>query len=445
MPEATQTLCRDRFIPAINQLIEQTPKPEAQQALQKIIDYYQAIIEDSSTVYQARDNWLPESGGKGDQLDRTRLVEGLADILSAEDNHGHLTIGLLGHWGSGKTRVLDLLKDNLKTKGRFLFGEFNAWAYEHVGNLQAGMAHEVIRSLTTFQNGAQPKTEQSRWRRYRNTLGNALEHCGWLLWYRNRLAFGFACRKYPARFLVLLCMVILAAGLMAMGAEPLIEAWDNGDIWKHLIALENRSSALSGLGGLGLLIPIVLTIRRLFSQTLTKEWLTYVKLPSYAAHIGEVSQMREDIRLMCAIRLRSGVEDDPYHLGFLGPRKRLLFVVDDLDRCSPQGIVKTFEAIRLVLDIPQVTVVVAIDQRIALAALALHYKPMVEHHQLKNAKAIARDYLGKMIQLPIVLNEPDIEEMKGYMSYLWQENIEPGQQPEWDKLIEKGSDKGDEG
>jgi hypothetical protein len=106
------------------------------------------------------------------------------------------------------------------------------------------------------------------------------------------------------------------------------------------------------------------------------------------------SAIAEDIELMVNIRLGTEQTQRHYGLGKVLPRRRLLFVVDDLDRCSPEGIFKTFEAIRLVLDLPQVIVVVAVDQRIALAALALHYEKLTKHHQLNDAKAISIEALG---------------------------------------------------
>jgi hypothetical protein len=111
-----------------------------------------------------------------------------------------------------------------------------------------------------------------------------------------------------------------------------------------------------------------------------------------------------------------------------------LFIIDDLDRCTPEGIVKTFEAVRLILDIPQVVVIIAVDQRIALAALAKHYEALATHHQLNDAKAIARDYLAKMLHLPIVLAEPDDNTVQQYMSHVWQESDE--QHSKWREFFD---------
>ncbi len=69
---------------------------------------------------------------------------------------------------------------------------------------------------------------------------------------------------------------------------------------------------------------LIRQVKRLFFQPYTKELLTYVKMPSYAQHIGLVSEMRSDIALVCDLRLKKSL------FGLLKP-KRMIFVVDDLD------------------------------------------------------------------------------------------------------------------
>lgn len=93
----------------------------------------------------------------------------------------------------------------------------------------------------------------------------------------------------------------------------------------------------------------------------------------------------------------------------------MLYVVDDLDRCSHVGVVKTLEAVRLVMGIPQVIVIIAIDQRIALASLALHYKDLAGYHEQGDPGMIARDYLGKVIQLPIYLHAADNDTISSFV------------------------------
>jgi len=91
-----------------------------------------------------------------DHLNRERLVDTLATILAAPNNHHHQTIGLLGHWGIGKSTVINLLKERLLKDHQeqpFLFAEFNAWEYEHTDNVQAGIAQEMIKALSSPEEG----------------------------------------------------------------------------------------------------------------------------------------------------------------------------------------------------------------------------------------------------------------------------------------------------
>jgi hypothetical protein len=148
---------------------------------------------------------------------------------------------------------------------------------------------------------------------------------------------------------------------------------------------------------------------KLMANPMAKELLTYLRLPNYAKHLGVIPVMRENLKTMSQIRLGR----------LCGKPKRMIFIVDDLDRCDHKGIVKVFEAIRLSLEIDAVTVIIAVDQHIALAALALHYKDLAEHHTLKNPRAIARDYLAKVVHLPIILSKPMGADIENYMQKLW--------------------------
>ncbi|WP_290582957.1 P-loop NTPase fold protein [Ketobacter sp.] len=328
-----------------------------------------------------------------DRLNRSRLVEALATVLTGDNDH-HQTIGLLGDWGVGKSTTVHLLKQALWQRRRqqpFIFGTFNAWEYEHTDNLQAGMAQEMLKALTSF-----PQAPDTGFR------------AGWrpLLWWcgvRLPLLFRFAVALHGPRLLLLAVLLLLAL-------------WNLS--WQDL---ENMASATMAAGagaqvmvGGGALVLVVMLLRQakaLLAMPLAKEWMTYLKLPDYGQHLGSIPVMRKHIHTLCKVRLNP----------WFGPRQRLLFLVDDLDRCGQEGIVKVFEAVRLVLDIPQVTVIIAVDQRIALAALALHYEALAEHHELSHPQAIARDYLAKVIHMPITLTPADARSIDAFLESIWEE------------------------
>lgn len=370
------------------------------------------------TIYEALTKLTAEdANGNKDSLNRGALVSGLADIICDDEHIQSLTIGVMGHWGSGKTQVLELLKKEINSRDcqqPFLFGEFNAWTYEHAKNSQAAMAHEVISALTSCDWLLTVDTKSNFLVRLSQSVLNHFLKLIWIISVRLRLICGFAIQKHFSKVLqtiVWLVLLLTASSWLAV----------NGLSQNQLPDFSKPLTSGALLAIIASLWQLPKRLRDIISQPMTKEFLTYIKLPNYASHIGEITEMQKDIRLMANLRLGFAEEPSYDHLLKISKPRRLLFIVDDLDRCSPEGIVKTFEAIRLVLNIPHVTVVVAVDQRIALAALALHYNSIAPYHTQKDARAIARDYFAKMIQLPIVVSDGDDESLIEFLSDIWQE------------------------
>jgi len=431
VPEAISQMFEQGFKPAVETLIGETTEPATQKALSKLLVDYERLlgpadVRDRATNRVSADTAVVDE----DRLNRNSLVYGLADLLTEKNNTRHLTIGLFGHWGAGKSSVVDLLKRTLRKRpppeGNFLVGTFQAWSYEHAKNIQAALVHEVITSLTTFNGYAQgdgggdsnKESEKIQGGFWRHSLKLFLNGCSYTLWWlgvRVPVTIRFSAGKYPFRFLLLMIWFSLFV----------LSSWY---LWGHsgeLFALSEFKTAHGMVLGLMLSVfRIPREARTLMSQLYTKEFLAYLKLPSYMSHIGEVSEMSKDIQRLCGIRLGMNSRKSPFWIGAWSSRKRLLFIVDDLDRCGPEGIVKTFEAVRLIMDIPQVTVLIAIDQRIAMAAFAHHYRELKDYHDLRDARAIARDYLAKIIHLPIMLDDPDLEAANSYMGKVWDEKDE---------------------
>jgi CheY-like chemotaxis protein len=97
---------------------------------------------------------------------------------------------------------------------------------------------------------------------------------------------------------------------------------------------------------------------------------------------------RNDLRKLVGEAVRDWRDRQPE----LGRGRLLCVFVDDLDRCSPQGVLSVFEAMKLYLDVPGLVFVVGYDQDI-VSDLVLREKGY-------SSEAIeARDYLEKFIQI----------------------------------------------
>ena len=89
----------------------------------------------------------------------------------------------------------------------------------------------------------------------------------------------------------------------------------------------------------------------------------------------------------------------------------LVVIVDDLDRCSPERIIETLEAIKLFLSVKKTTFIIAVDQRIIEYAVRNKY-PRIEGYDL------SMDYIEKIIQLPIKIPELSHKDIENYLLLL---------------------------
>src|ERR1035438_1514672 len=63
--------------------------------------------------------------------------------------------------------------------------------------------------------------------------------------------------------------------------------------------------------------------------------------------------------------------------------EHLIILIDDLDRCSPERIIDTLEAIKLFLNVPGTTIVIGADRRIIeYAVLTKYHKPGLDVEQI---------------------------------------------------------------
>lgn len=440
----------DWFVDGVKKLINvisSLPKNKGQEREWEVIEFGVSFLKEQAKYHVAPSIRTQSSGifqsekpSMVDSLNRQSLADALAKNLVHKKNSDSRTIGLLGDWGAGKTTFVNTLKSELvkrKSAQPFIFGEFNAWAYEHTDNIQAGIAQEVLKAVTSLEREASPKREADEIHlggpvhiaielfndRFKTFIRSVLFRSWITLCYSFKAQFFKLLKSLLILFIALVPLVlpspnaliptfppVTTSGLVPVQASeadrnlfPPLRSWAE----RHGSLLGNSIFQLIWVMGFGLYF--LRQLPSLLANPLSKELLTYIRLPDYAKHLGDIPVMHENIKVMCGIRL-----------GWLcGKPKRMLFVVDDLDRCRPESIVKVLEAVRLVMDLENVIVIIAIDQHIAMAALSNHFKEFSPHHKLKNSHAIAREYLSKVINFSIVLAEPSHADVKNYMEHIW--------------------------
>lgn len=92
--------------------------------------------------------------------------------------------------------------------------------------------------------------------------------------------------------------------------------------------------------------------------------------------------------------------------------KRVVVLVDDLDRCMPNATVATLEAIKLFLAVPGMAFVIAADQDMVRDAIAMKLGGSPE------SSRFAQRYLDKIVQLPVSLPYLPASEADAYLGLL---------------------------
>ena len=376
-----------------------------------------------------------------DKLGRRRLIDALFRMISSPRQGTPFTIGIFGNWGSGKSSVVEMTLSRLREsnpKG-YKFVNFNAWEYEHVDNTAAGLAQETVIGLTQDLHilrklylRVQFALKQHFW--YTSSL-----LVGILIW---GVFLAYALIKKPEA-IVVRTTTEESSVLSSHDSLPSItvrksesetreKAGTKEEItidWsetegKTAVVSEKKTKTFSenlnkmrkpenpvinstnwleiliGLcSGSGVLLFLYF-LKKLSDNPLLTKFISNVKIPDYSDQLGLVVLLKKQVRILTNLLVKKN--------------QKLIVFIDDLDRCSEDSIIKTFEAVRLVMDNERTIVIMAIDQRIALISIGNKYCSFDDSNNPK--EDVARDYLGKLIQLPITLANPGLVDIKQYIN-----------------------------
>lgn len=112
----------------------------------------------------------------------------------------------------------------------------------------------------------------------------------------------------------------------------------------------------------------------------------------------------------------------------------VIVFIDDLDRCLPETVVDTFEAIRLFLNTPKTAYVLALNQNVVESAIDSRYPDL----RKPDGAGIGRDYLEKMLQLKVVIPPLSAPEAETYVNLLFAELHLPTS--DFEKILSKASE-----
>lgn len=291
----------------------------------------------------------------------------LVDVIK-DDKVLPVTIGVFGDWGSGKSSILKIVEKEL-TGGKddglndgTLVLYFNGWVFEGYDDAKAALLESIIESFDKHK-----------------TIGNKV-------------------KDKTAKLL-------------------------KSVKWMRLLGLSFKKVIVPGVaaflsGGVSLL-PFLMNE---FSQFSKEDLAEKLKGDDAEDFLKDIIKKNEDKEVTVVREFREDFNEMIEKSGI----KKLVVIIDDLDRCTPDRLIENLEAIKLFLNVEKTAFVIGADPRIVRFAIEHRYKTdNIENSSDPDSrnKRIVSDYLEKLIQIPYYLPKLTDNEVETYLTLLYCKKI----------------------
>jgi Cdc6-like AAA superfamily ATPase len=359
-----------------------------------------------------------------DALGYRSYANALGDLITHSETGTPLTIAICGLWGSGKTTLMDYIKDRIKkvneeSDTEFIQLDFDAWTYSKSDAIWAPFYSAVLKGIegslgfwekTWFRFSMRFKTERAK-------------TTGWI-------AVGVVSL---AIFAALLYMTFANAPTTgdpnATELKQVVTVFEGGegaDSTATLVIREPKAKSLSPLSlDYWTLERLVGTVSSLFGFVIA---LVKILTSVSSGVLGKVKKSGKDLLPLAQEDVVKYVDNvrawlEPRLDG--GKRKRFIVFVDDIDRVEPNKIIQMMEAIQLFLRTKGFVFVLCMDARVVRQAIGQHYSFMGTTHG--DREWWGHHYLEKIIQIPFYLPRIDLKGMNSLKEKLLGSFVAPSE------------------
>lgn len=357
-----------------------------EELLNKKIDLKSIHSHKTKFAYRDTNNIKPVMGVVELSADLAEII----DNLPIQKEKGQM-IGIFGKWGRGKTFLLNELwsileriefeKNKVYTKI-----EYHAWKYQET---PASWAYLYEKFVAEY-------------------LGRKKGIFGGIKYYNRLIRLNY--ERLGAWSIVKLFLALFATIISPIVSGVFLE-------WYYSIAL----------------IPILLVAFLSFLKKLYKEFSTkaidLVKLYSVRHSFKEAMGIQADIQEELIKLLKVWIPESE-----LGKRK-ILLVVEDIDRCTEDRIIQNIDALRVMLEDDEISkrviIVTAIDERILKNAIRIKYNSILADKEdgtmpdgNVTLKELTSEYLDKLFISAIKLGGLTIEQREEYLSELLEQEVD---------------------
>ena len=314
-----------------------------------------------------------------------KVVTRISHFVSNPNASAPLIFAVIGQWGSGKSSLMKLIERELRND-HFPCVWFNAWHHQNETHLFAALM-ESIRL-----NAVVPRSLR--------TIGNSLEFRARLIWQR--------CRNAPLAVFALLILLAVDVCLFVVLGQGIDFAGIFASIWDDTDPPTNQPSIWR------LSVPSILLIGIVKSRwnplktfgvtpaSLIRASVAWIQFPHFRDRLSFRDQFGRAFGEVCQA---------------FGSR-RLVIVIDDLDRCRPEQVVEILEAVNFLTSNGDCFVLLGIDESQVEHAVGLHYRDIAEEmtrggpnitgglsesDKYQARRSYARHYLKKLINLRVTV------------------------------------------
>ena len=284
---------------------------------------------------------------KEDYLNFGEVSQIVTEILETEAMLP-VSIGVFGNWGAGKSSLLNLIEQQINSE-EWIIIKFDAWLYQGFDDARAALLETIASHLIQAA-----KDEETILQKSKNLFAriNGLRLLG-------LMAEGAALAAGVPTF-----------GIISKTFETAKESLDG-------VQNETESKQIVEVG-----------------KNLVDSGKNLIKPKEKQTPPQQIDEFRKEYGEI---------------LQDLG--KKLVIVIDNLDRCLPANAIQTLEAIRLFLFLNRTAFIIAADEEMIRHSVAEHYKDLSYRHQI--------DYLDKLIQIPIRVPKAGVLEIRAYLYMLY--------------------------
>lgn len=277
-----------------------------------------------------------------------------------------VVLGVFGDWGGGKSSIMKMLQADLETEAyrdvACLY--FNGWMFEGFADAKTALLTSILLELGEHKHFG-PKV--------RDNVVGLLQRVHWM-------EVGKLAVKHVGIPLAAAAMTGGAGGAQAFFASFLHPHHEDAHASGKEVTKGDKKDDKD------------------------KNWLDKVIETPSKPDLLEVRKFRDDFERMLA---ETGI-------------RSLVVLIDDLDRCLPDRIIETLEAIKLFVAVPKTAFVIGADPRIVRHAISTRYasRQLGADASDEEEYDLVKDYLEKLIQIPYHLPRLSPAEMETYISLL---------------------------